>query len=935
MSIFLRGVGVSLVLGGAMIAGAQPLEADPRVVAGSLDNGLSYLVMRHEKPPGRAGVWMHISSGSLNETEEQRGVAHFLEHMAFNGSENFPPGSVIDYFQSLGLTFGRHQNAFTSFDQTTYQLSLPDASPETVDKAMLFFSDVLMRLSLLPEEIDEERQIILEEKTARKSGRQRVGEYLLERLAPGSTLGRRLPIGTEETIRGFTPQQFRDYWTTWYTPANTTLIVVADADPAAMIDLIRARFTTDTKAPRPIDREAGIVPYAESFGVVASDPELTRATVSIQSIAPAAEPTTTRAHLRQRMLEQMAQTAFNRRLDAKIAAGTLKVQNAQGGSVDQARIVRVNQVSASGDAAQWSSMLEALALETRRATQFGFSAKEVADARTAILTQLERAAINDKSLPAQAYLMRLNLSVASGDTFMNAGERHAMAAALMSEITPEDVSSWFATAFAFDKACVIAQLPAGPNLPCESDVLAAGLKALAQEPQREEASGEVVALLDTLPAPGTWTTQSTHEGAAVWSGLLSNGVRMHHKAMDYRKDSVTIAVTLLGGSLGETAANRGITEAASVALNQPATTRLTSTQIRDLMIDKKVSFNGRAGADALQLVVGGTPESIEAGLELIHALLTGARIEETAFGQWKARATQGIEASLKNPQMAFPRVLAETIVPAGETRLRPLSVEQVNALTREASQAWLDGLLMNSPIEVAVVGDMDRERAMELVAKYIGSIPAREPAQAGHNADKRLVPRPVGPLATERSIDSTTQVAWVMSGFFGPDQAQVDDVRALALASRILSTRMVHEIREKAQLVYSIGARVQPGTTYFGYGTFSSSSSTQPEKAAALADKIREMFDAFAKDGVTPEELEVAKRQTANSLDEAMKEPSFWQSRLETLVYDGVGLDAAVNEAAAYQVITAEQIVNTFRRYDTPDARVRVIVRPSGDTTTP
>lgn len=239
---------------------------------------------------------------------------------------------------------------------------------------------------------------------------------------------------------------------------------------------------------------------------------------------------------------------------------------------------------------------------------------------------------------------------------------------------------------------------------------------------------------------------------------------------------------------------------------------------------------------------------------------------------------------------------------------------------------------MNSPIEVAVVGDMDRERAMELVAKYVGSIPAREPAETGHYADKRVVPRPVGPLTTERSIESTTQVAWVMCGFFGPDQAQVDDVRALALASRILSTRMVHEIREKAQLVYSIGARVQPGTTYFGYGTFSASSSTQPEKAVALASKIREMFDAFAKDGVTPEELEVAKRQTANSLDEAMKEPSFWQSRLETLVYDGVGLDAAANEAAAYQDITAEQIVNTFRRYDTPDAQVRVIVRPAAPT---
>lgn len=935
MSRLMRALSGVAVLGAAMTARAQPLEPDPRVVHGSLENGLSYLVLRHEKPPARSGVWMHISSGSLNETEEQRGVAHFLEHMAFNGSENFPPGSVIDYFQSLGLTFGRHQNAFTSFDQTTYQLSLPDASPETVDKAMLFFSDVLMRLSLLPEEIDEERQIILEEKTARKSGRQRVGEYLLERLAPGSTLGRRLPIGTEETIRGFTPAQFRDYWTTWYTPANTTLIVVADADPAAMVELIRARFASEHRTPRPQDRPVGITPYAESFGVVASDAELTRATVSIQSIGATSEPVTTRAHLRQRLLEQMAQTAFNRRLDAKIASGSLAMLNAQGGSVDQARVVRVNQVSASGEASAWRAMLDSLALETRRATTFGFSPKEVSDARTAIITQLERAAINDASLPAQAYLMRLNLSVASGDTFMNARDRHAVAQALMNEITPEEVSSWFARAFAFDKTCFIVQHPAGDGVPTEAQVLEAGQKALAQTPEQEESTHADALLLEKLPTLGAWTEHKTHEGAQVWSGLLSNGVRMHHRPMDYRKDSVAIAVTLLGGALGETAANRGITEAAAVALNQPATALLSSTQIRDLMIDKKVSFNGRAGADALQLVVSGPPDSIEAGMELIHALLTSARIEEIAFNQWKTRATQGIEASLKNPQASFPRVLSETIVPAGEPRLRPLSVEQVAALSRDAAQAWLDGLLAASPIEVAVVGDMPRERAMDLVARYIGSLPARPAAETGHFSEKRIVARPVGPLAADRSIESSTQVAYVMSGFFGPDHGEFGEVRALTMASRILSTRMVHEIREKAQLVYSIGARVQPGTTYFGYGQFSASSSTQPDKASALADKIREMFDAFAKDGPTQEEVEVARRQMANTLDEAMKEPGFWQSRLETLVYDGVGLDAPLADAAAYQAITAEEILAVFRRYDTPDARVRVIVRPTGAPATP
>ncbi|MFN8730918.1 MAG: M16 family metallopeptidase, partial [Planctomyces sp.] len=184
------------------VAADEKLPTDPALVTGTLENGLSYVVRKHANPAGRVSVWIHVSSGSLNEVEETRGMAHYLEHMAFNGSANFPPGKVVDFFQSLGLQFGRDQNAFTSFDQTTYQLALPDAKPETIEKAMLFFSDVAGRLLLNEKEIESERGIIIEERRTRLSAQQRVQDYILERVAPESTFGRRLPIGTEATIMG-------------------------------------------------------------------------------------------------------------------------------------------------------------------------------------------------------------------------------------------------------------------------------------------------------------------------------------------------------------------------------------------------------------------------------------------------------------------------------------------------------------------------------------------------------------------------------------------------------------------------------------------------------------------------------------------------------------------------------------------------------------
>ena len=195
---------VTTVPARAAAPAAETLPTDPALVTGRLANGLSYIIRQNKNPEGRVGIWLHVSSGSLNETEAQRGLAHYLEHMAFNGSANFPPGSIIPYFESLGMSFGRDQNAFTGFDQTTYILMLPAGSREMVDKGMLFMSDVALRMSLDQPEIDSERQIILEEKRARSGARQRVQDQIYERLAPESTLGRRLPIGIEQTIQSVT-----------------------------------------------------------------------------------------------------------------------------------------------------------------------------------------------------------------------------------------------------------------------------------------------------------------------------------------------------------------------------------------------------------------------------------------------------------------------------------------------------------------------------------------------------------------------------------------------------------------------------------------------------------------------------------------------------------------------------------------------------------
>src|SRR4029450_1008363 len=227
----------------------EKVPIDPALVMGTLPNGLTYIIRQHKNPEGRVSIWLHVSTGSFNETESTRGLAHYLEHMAFNGTANFPPGSVIPFFQSLGLSFGRDQNAFTGFDQTTYQLALPSGSRESVEKGMLYMSDVALRMSLHAPEVESERQIILEEKRSRSSAQQRVQDQIFERLAPESTLGRRLPIGIEPTIKSVMPDDFREYYTRWYVPSNMTVLVVGDTDPDMVAEVSAKEVGRGPSAP--------------------------------------------------------------------------------------------------------------------------------------------------------------------------------------------------------------------------------------------------------------------------------------------------------------------------------------------------------------------------------------------------------------------------------------------------------------------------------------------------------------------------------------------------------------------------------------------------------------------------------------------------------------------------------------------------------------
>jgi len=945
------GVFVGLI-GFVSLATGQPLPTDPSLLTGKLDNGLAYIVRQHSVPEGRAVIWVHMHTGSLNETDAQRGIAHYLEHMAFNGSENFPPGTLVPYFQSLGMQFGRDQNAFTNLEQTTYQLSLPDTKPETLGKGLTFFADVTGRLSLLPNEIEDERQIIQEERRRGLSGRQRTGYYVFERLTPGSLYGQRMTIGKEETINSVQQADFQDYYNKWYGASSATLMVVADADPNQIVGMIKDKFGSLPTKPRRPQTDIGVKAYDKSFAIVASDPEVRSEDIQIVRLEPGRPPVTTVAQYRDELVAGIAEIAMNRRLSDKVSKGSTSFLSGRVSMGNQGTAVYTADANARAKPGKWKESLQEIALEVQRGRMFGFTTREIEDAKKEMIANAERAVETESTTPMQGLMTRLNGAVSSAEPPMSPKQRLELVQELLPKITEEAVEKRFAKEFDPTAVAFVATLPSGDGVPSEAELLAIGTNAFSAQPTQDVESIHVEQLMSELPNPGKFVEFAENAPSKVWSGWLSNNVRVHYRFMDERKNQASVQIALIGGELLETPDCRGITTAAQLAWSRPTTQKLTSTDIREIMTGKKINVRGGGGfggggrggrgggggagaTDAITLNISGSPEELEAGFQLAYLLLTQPKIEASSFDQFKTMAKEMLAESTKNPMMMGSRLAISAPYPDSEVRTQVMTPEQVDRLSLAASQAWLDKLVKESPVEVVIVGDVPQEKAMALAERYLGSLPSREKVAPTTFASLRKLERPKGPRIIEKTIETPTPQAFVMSGFYGADQSDRADARALTMACRVLSTRMVKEVREEAQLVYSIGAQSRAATAYPGFGVVSAGAPTDPSKVQPLVDKLASMYAAFAKDGPTEEEMDVARKQFANTFKDQLQDPAYWAGRLDQLTFRGLKLEEIVEDPAAYQNMTAEQVKQVFAKYYSPEKAIVVTVRPASSVTTP
>jgi len=911
-------------------AAERPIAADPGIHYRVLPNGMRYWIRPDAPPEGKVSLWLRVDSGSLNEDDDQRGIAHLLEHLAFNGSANFPAGTLIRRFEAAGLTFGAHQNATTSYTDTTYKLTVPN-DPKLLDLSLLYFADVAFRLTLDPEEVERERAVVEAERRARNNAATRAFNRRIAALAPGSRLIERLPIGAPEVVRHATAEQVRAYYEKWYRPENTTLLVAGDVDPGLLDALVRKHFGEwRAEGAPPAGHAPGIRMYERERAEVIVEAGLTRAELNVAFLEPPADIATPGAY-RESLVHTLGQRMFNWRMQELVLEGAAPFTSA---SISAYTSFGTNLIEARAKGApeDWEAVTRSLLTEVKRARVHGFSASEFAHARQVVRGECAQQAIDSANLSAEKWLDRMDYALGRDRRPLDPGALHALCVKLLPEITQAEVEEALRTRYAPGKRTLVLALPPlGKTEPSARRLREIAAEVEARQVAQLKERTWPVRLMVQEPAPGRVIERSLNEELNVLSATLDNGVRVHVRPMPQKHDQVYVRITLAGGRVNETADNVGITEIAALPLETPATRALSSADIRRIMSTRRVRVAGRDTAGALELDVRGHRDDLADGMRLAHLLLTEAYIEPTAFERWRREASTR-EVNREGSVSAQLHDRVDALVTNHDPRFRPLQPDDVARLTREAGQAWLDGLLATAPIEVAVVGDIGHEEALRLAQKYLGSLPARPPIAGAYAEARAIQAAAAGPHEAIVRVNTATPKAMVYLGWRGADWADVRDWQMLDLADRVLTSRLLREVRHRHGLVYSIRARATSDTIFRGNGRFRISFVVDPARAQEAADLVQQVVDEFVRTGPTAEELATAREQASLSFRGGVRMSAFWLDVLADLEYMGGDLAWVQSYLDTVQRYTRDEVHEAVRRYLRAEHFVRVIGVPENLT---
>ena len=854
---------------------------DPATSKGVLANGLTYYVKSNSTPKNRAEMMLVVSAGSLLEDEDQRGLAHFCEHMSFNGTKNFPKNELIKYFESIGMEFGPEINAYTSFDETVYMLKVPLDKDEYIQKGLQVLYDWASQVSDSDDEINKERGIIHEEWRGGRGAQQRMMNQWLPVFLHDSKYAVRLPIGEMSVVDNCKPDVLRRFRHDWYRPNLEAVIVVGNFDQEKMVNLIKEKFSAISKKPNERIKENFTVPvHKETLIKIVTDKESTNSSASVYIKHPMIIDETVGGY-RETILHSLYNQMINLRLSEITQQENppfVSAQSGYGGLVGPSDVYTSTTIAHPG---KISDGLKAVLIETERVKKLGFTESELERNKTAMLKSMEtaynerdkRESMDRAEEYSRNFLMRK-------EPVPGIEKEFEYYKAFMHGIKLDEVNALAKKWITEENRVVVITAPEKPGVPVPKEEEIRNLLGEVQKMNitayKDETSDEP--LMKAIPAPGKIVSEKKIPEVDAVELTLSNGSKVILKQTDFKDDEILFTGYALGGTSLYPQSDDVSASFASTIMDMSGIADFKLTTLQKMLSGKQVSVSPVLNALTQGFNGSSNVSDIETLFQLLNLYFTNPRFDETAFSSYISKMRSQLDNKEASPERAFSdtfRVVTANYHP----RMRPLTKEMLN----EAKFPRIESIgkeRFSNPGEFIYffVGKIDTVKIKPMIEKYLASLPSTGKTEQWKDLGIR---KPNG--VVEKTVIKGTEAKSIQYILFhGPINYNTKDLIELDASAKILTTRLLESIREDKSSVYYIGA--EPGfnrwplteytmTIYYG---------TSPEKLKELKESVLSIINDLIVNGPKPEEVDKAREKIKRERETQLRENNFWEATLKT-----------------------------------------------------
>jgi zinc protease len=905
---------------------SQAVPVDPLITVGTLPNGLRYYVRANSQPRGRAELRLVVNAGSVLEDEDQRGLAHFVEHMSFNGTLHFPKQQIAGFMQSLGMRFGAHVNAHTTFDETVYELQIPTDNPATIDRSLLILEDWTHNVSFDPAEIDRERGVVLEEWRLGLGAAERIQQRQFPLLLKASRYAERLPIGKPEIIQNVNHDRLKQFYLDWYRPDLMAVIAVGDFDKSMIEAQIKSHFGAIPPASSPKPRPAYAVPdQPGTLYSVTTDPEATSTHVGVYSKRAARDQSTIGAY-RQQMVEQLFTGMLSARINEiaqKPDAPFLRAQANHDLFVRAEEAATLDAIVAPGGVER---ALSALFTEIDRIARFGFTATELNRVRLNLQQFLEKAVIEKDKSPSGPLADEFIRNFTHGEPIPGIVYEFALNQRFLPEITLAEINSLARDWMPDRNRVVVVNAPEKDRgiLPGEAK-LAAVIKAASGGTLTPYVDAVVTQpLLAELPAPGAIAATSTHEALGITEWQLSNGVRVVLKPTTFKEDEILFRAVSPGGT--SLASDRDFIPAAtaSTVMAQGGLGNFRGIDLNKKFAGTSVSVRADIGETEEGLGGGASRKDLETMFQLIYLTFTAPRADPVAFRV----LTEQLKVTLANqealPDRAFNEAL-DAALSQNHFRAQPLTAARVDQMNLDKSLAFYkDRFADASDFTFVFVGSFDLPTMKPLVERYLGSLPALN----RHETVKDVGPHPPKGIVEKqlrKGIEPKSQVSIVFTGPFQNDEMH----RVVAgTMAEILSGNLFSVLRQDLGGTY--GVSVEPRFTKRPTEEYrlSVSFACDPARTESLVRIAFQLIEQFKRTGPTDRQVADARAALLRDFETNSQRNGYLLNRMLFKYEYGEDVKEVFSLPQFYDQLTPEALRDAARTYLDTNRYVEVTLLP-------